>query len=337
VDSYLAIAHKILRAARQPLSAREILKLAYAAREVPKDLYGRTQHKTLQARLSEDILLRRERSSFYRTEPGRFFLREFIADDSIAVGYRTPIVARRRQRELPQHQVLALSWSALEQIGSQNSAINAEKVRKLLKWRNYRYVPNMTARSPIDVVVWSFAIVVRDNQVLTYRHGRYREHRDAFLKKRSIGFFAPIVAADLDLFNQTDHGIVVSALRTLYIDLDIPREIIWGSTDTSASLDCFIVAAGSPDHRDLLGVVRFNCPEWFEPLKRRLAINDLRWHNLDIPVNHFEDFDPWSQLVLEHARLVGDRSIINEPQDKNHIPTRSSLSRAAHSGQRPGK
>jgi len=74
VDSYLAIAERVLEEARMPLVPSEILRRAYLADAVPPQLYGRTQHKTLQARLSEDILLKRERSAFFRTDPGHYLL-----------------------------------------------------------------------------------------------------------------------------------------------------------------------------------------------------------------------------------------------------------------------
>jgi len=50
---------------------------------------------------------------------------------------------------------------------------------------------------------------------------------------------------------------------------------------------------------DLLAIVRFNCPSWFEPLTRRLAINDLAWMSVSTPVNDIGDFDPWSQVVVQ--------------------------------------
>ena len=67
LDSYLNIAEAMLRDARRPLTAMEILELAYTSEIVPSQLHGKTQHKTMGARLSEDILLRRERSTFFRT------------------------------------------------------------------------------------------------------------------------------------------------------------------------------------------------------------------------------------------------------------------------------
>jgi hypothetical protein len=74
----------VLRAARRPLSPRAILAAAYRAGIVPNHLFGKAQHKTLQARLSEDILRFKLDSRFYRTDPGIFFLSEFRSDPKIA-------------------------------------------------------------------------------------------------------------------------------------------------------------------------------------------------------------------------------------------------------------
>ena len=114
MNRYLEIAEKVLEGALRPLSAKNILKLAYEKNLVPKELYGQTQHKTLQARLSEDILLRRERSGFFRTAPGVFFLTKYLQDESIKQEYRTPIIARRRSRELLNEPVLSIRNSSLD-------------------------------------------------------------------------------------------------------------------------------------------------------------------------------------------------------------------------------
>src|SRR3954451_24786115 len=98
----------ILRAERRPLSPRAILAAACRSGLVPPHLFGKTQHKTLQARVSEDIIARREHSPFFRTAPGRFFLREFLADTSISEEFRRPVPTRRRIRELIRGPALAI-------------------------------------------------------------------------------------------------------------------------------------------------------------------------------------------------------------------------------------
>jgi hypothetical protein len=303
LDAYLKIAESVLRATRAPMTAREILKRGITLGKVPARLHGKTQHKTLQARISEDILLRRERSAFFRTKPGVFFLRRFIADTSIPEKYRVPIIARRRQRELAVRQALAFDCKTIERLCANDCMVSARKILGLLKDQKFHYARSTRETRSDEVIVWAFMLVLRDNAVLTYRHGRYREDRDTFLRKRSLGFFSPVVQDDLSLFDQTDHGIVASGMRALNVDLNLNAEY---ELARSAKLDSFVCTREDTGTRNLLAIVFFNCPGWFEPLTRRLAINDLKWHDLSTPVNHLEDFDPWSQLVLEHAqRTIG--------------------------------
>jgi hypothetical protein len=299
LDAYLDIARRVLHEARRPLPPREILRRGLSSGIVPASLYGRTQHKTLQARLSEDILSRRERSAFFRTKPGYFFLREFLTDSSIPADYRTPIVARRRRRELAYHQALAFDRESTAHL-CQGSVIEPNDVLKLLRARRHHYAFSSRTPRSGDVLVWSFVLVLRSDQVLTYRHGRYREDRDNFLQKRSIGFFCPVVHDDLTLFDQADHGIVASGVRALTVDLNLAAN---PQLSRGAALRSFICAT-EESSLNLLGLVTLQAPDWLEPLTRRLAINDLAWHDLRLQVNHSEDFDPWSQVILENLQEV---------------------------------
>jgi len=221
VDSYLILAEQVLREARRPLTAKQILSQAYLSAIVPAQLFGKTQHKTLGARLSEDILHRRERSAFFRTQPGQFFLRAFLNDAGVPARYRSEITARRRQRELLHGRALAISKSDVQ--FSPDSFEPPQSITDILSSHNYRYLRTMSRRPPDVFVLWSFVIVARHDQVLTYRHGRYREDRDSFFKRRSVGFFSPVVDRDRDLFALEDHGIVVNGLRAITMDLDLPR------------------------------------------------------------------------------------------------------------------
>jgi hypothetical protein len=285
LDSYLSVAQAALRLAKRPLTSREIVAVAYRNDLMPSQLFGRTQHKTVGARLSEDILSQRDRSLFYRNQPGKFFLREFLYDPSVPETYRSPIVARRRQRELNKGPALAVSKEVSKKFSSVRSYSSSE-IRNLIRNCDFHYTDKLREkRTSEDILVWSFVILQRDGEVLTYRHGRYREGRDSFIKRRSIGFFTPVVDRDHDLFDRGDHGIVESV----------------------AKITDFALAIDESGYEDMLAIVSFDCPANFEPLTRRLAINDLHWMRLDQPVNHIEDFDPWSQIVVLRAQGVGSR------------------------------
>jgi hypothetical protein len=297
MDAYLAIAEKILLQTRRPLGAREILRIAYPSGKVPRHLYGKTQHKTLGARLAEDILERGDRSLFYRNEPGRYFLTQFLDDETIPSQYRQRFVARRRRRQLAQPKPLALTLRDLP-APNRDRSIPVEAILDLLIRGIYHYPSSTKTAGPEDVIVWSFVIVARGSRVLTYRHGEYREERDSFRNRRAIGFYAPVLEGDRTLFDLDDHGIVHRGISTISIDLGLTTQVdLVGPGSRIATLESFITLS-EPGRTSLLSVIRFEAPEWFEPYARRLAINDLQWIDFAIPRNHAEDFDPWSAAVM---------------------------------------
>jgi hypothetical protein len=308
VDSYLEIAEQVLRRVRRPLSAHQILLAAYEHSVAPPHLRGRTQHKTLGARLSEDILKYREASRFYRTAPGRFLIRELQDDPAIPQDLRRPIVARRRRRELAQRRSLAFDKAALPKPGDRLGELDNAAIFSLISSGCYHYASSAKTRNPHDVVVWSFVLVVRDGHVLSYRQGHYREHRDTFMHRRTIGFYTPVTDADLGLFEQDDHGIVSSGIKALAIDLDVRDHQVWPMMSEMSKFQTFLYPKEGCEN-DLLAVISFSCPEWFDPISKRLAINDLEWLDLRSPLNHWDDYDPWSQSILHHARDIALRSL----------------------------
>lgn len=310
VDAYLKIAEEVLRAKRRPLSPRAILNLAYLSELVPAHLYGKTQHKTLQARLSEDILLNRERSMFFRTAPGRFFLREFMRDTSLPHEHRTPIVARRRVRDWHRGPALAFKRGDLLEMDAVEHVVDRNRPYSLIKRGKYSYVDPGRAKED-DVFACSFVAVVREMCVLSYRVGRYREDRDGFFNRRSLGFYTLIGPEDQTFFSAGDAGIALGGIRATKLDLDLVQV---ESDDIGEGayprIDYFVY-----HHRDetpgafLISLVRLACPDWYEPLQRRLAINDLQWLNLQSKFNHLEDFEPWSRSLADKLRSLVVRNV----------------------------
>jgi hypothetical protein len=189
VDAYLDIAEVVLRSERRPLTARAILAAAYKAGIVSHGLHGKTQHKTLGARVSEDLIRKNERSRFFRPAPGRFFLREFLTDRSLPEDYRRPVPTRRRFRELVLGPALAVDQKTLACTVAFDEVIEPEVILKLLHQDQFRY-EDPRRRSPGSVFFRSFVCVRSGTRILSYRLGRYRDDRDAFVHKRCIGFAA---------------------------------------------------------------------------------------------------------------------------------------------------
>ncbi|WP_342629780.1 winged helix-turn-helix domain-containing protein [Nguyenibacter vanlangensis] len=305
-NSYLKIAEEVLKNERRPLSPRAIIAEAYKSGIVPCNLYGKTQHKTLGARMSEDIISKRDRSQFYRTSPGKYFLRDFLNDPAIPEDLRQPYQARRRLRELVRGPTLAIMSGRVTQLASSGLMIEPSRVLRLLVRGVHTYINPRKGHEGF-YVVRPFVCVFKGTHVLTYRVGRYRDNRDNFFAKRSIGFSTLVTPHDQTLFNAKDAGILDVGVRATMIDLDI----LCGGADSGelsskAELHKFVLSHDEPGTGDLLAVVSMECPTWFEPTRRRLALNDLEWMDIRNRVNNIDDFDPWSRSVLE-AFYTGTR------------------------------
>jgi hypothetical protein len=291
-------------AARRPMSAKGILDAAYRAEIVPDHLKGRTQHKTLQARLSEDILYHRNASLFYRTEPGVFFLCELIAAPDIPEKYKEKFPARRRTRDLQKESPLGISRKFLKECLRHTASGSVfDILRAAEKHDAIRYLPSTDHDEYAPV--WTFSIVRRKHNMLSYRVGRYRDDRDGFANKLTIGFPGAITVMDRSLFSQDDYGAADSALSVLLLDLDIsPQSFPNGEPSKPKPLFAF-EAEGDDGISVLLVVLEWTCPDWFEPTTRRLSLNDPRWLDLSARRNNLDDFEPWSKTafcqVVEHG------------------------------------
>lgn len=296
MDAYLDIARTVLRSERRPLTPRAIIAIAYKTGMVSHRLHGKTQHKTLGARLSEDLVKLSDRSVFFRPEPGKFFLREFLTDTSLPEEFRRPVPTRRRFRELVLGAALTLDEVSLSKFGH-DRPIEPKAILRLLHSAKCRY-EDPRHRTEGSVFFRAFVCVLRGSEVLTYRLGRYREDRDAFMHKRCIGFASLVHDFEHTLFNRDDFGIVDSGIHATKVDLDIPDIREEAAVDLKRARLSHFIWPSERGGGDLLAVICYDCPTWFEPTKRRLALNDIRWLDDPATVNDVEDFDPWSQRVL---------------------------------------
>ncbi|MDG3576845.1 MULTISPECIES: winged helix-turn-helix domain-containing protein [Rhizobium] len=306
MDSYLEIAQTVLNASRRPMTAKGILDAAYKARLVPKHLYGKTQAKTLQARLSTDILNHRSTSAFFRTEPGVFFLTALIADPEIPQKFKERFAARRRTRDLHQGPALAIDRSFVEGCNPKLLAdwtlfIRSAEVANALHYASSDEKSNM-------LVVWTFSIVRRGYDVLSYRLGRYRDDHDTFANKRTIGFPGIVSLFDCTLFSDGDYGASENALEAILSDLDISAIAVHGGAISRPKpLRALKVDRDGHDSA-LLVVMDWTCPEWFEPTTRRLSINDPSWMDTRVKPNNLEDFEPWTLAALDAVASIGNRA-----------------------------
>ena len=69
--------------------------------------------------------------------------------------------------------------------------------------------------------VHSFVVVHRDDQVLSFRSGKFRPQTDPIHGMRSIGFGAAVLATDSDMLYDSFFGIIASAVSDLVYGLGL--------------------------------------------------------------------------------------------------------------------
>ncbi|MEP3341960.1 MAG: hypothetical protein ABJO09_06540 [Hyphomicrobiales bacterium] len=141
-------------------------------------------------------------------------------------------------------------------------------------------------------------MVRRSSKVLSYRIGRYRDDRDAFANKRTIGFPGAITAQDQSLFSQHDFGAIDNALNVLLLDLDLSPQSFADCRPQQPEPKFAIEAEGDDGITVFLIVLDWSCPAWFEPTTRRLSLNEPTWLDTSVPPNNSNDFEPWSRAAL---------------------------------------
>jgi len=278
------------------MSTKQILKDAFLTGTIPPNLHGRTQHKTLGARLSEDILGRRNRSKFFRVRPGRFFLTELMKDLSLPEDYRVPYIAKRRARELQKEYVAYLVDDAIDP-RDHNKCLPPKIIGRLIERKAvayHRFSPNR--ESGLDF--YTFAFVTRGKEILTYRRGSYREQRSEFVGRPTIGFTTPVCHDDYTLFDYEDHGAVTAALTAIAIDLDLEFTPEFTRFEEDATLR-FCIPIADVRHPSFIAVVEVKAPKDYRLHPKRLAINEMEW----VPISTLKDnraaFDPWSATIIE--------------------------------------
>jgi HB1, ASXL, restriction endonuclease HTH domain len=297
--SYPDIAKAVLLHVRAPLSAREILLHAYAMNIVPLRLYGKTQYKTLHASLSRDILLKDAKSDFFRTSPGRFFLRDFLHDPNIPSAFKSACRGRQRRRCIGSYNVVTLRRKDLQFIDGLSR--NLMEFRTIMNAATYRSASNMfyMPSNSIKRLV-TFVVVRRGHNVLTFRKGSCIATACNMDEKRSIGFVAPVTENDVDLFGNGDLGIINRSVRALILDCGLsPRDVASQALGGTMCLRGVINVDYDRAAQYIAALVLYCCPENAAPQQNTLAIRDLKWMSLPVRPDAIDNFNAWSQLVLK--------------------------------------
>lgn len=307
-NSYLDLARAVLLRERRPLTAKKILEEAVLAAVVPSHLYGNTPHKTLHARLSEDILKNRQRSAFFRTSAGEFFLRELINDQTLKPEYRQEYRATRRQIKKRDAPILAFPRDIWLQHFRNSTCLELNDFNGLVASIGPNYVrPNELNGEINHLPVHSFLIAHRGASILSYVFGRLNSTSDPLEEVRSIGFGGYVHEADQDISYESLWGILESGISMLCNGTGLSYEMAEHARYTGALKPRYCKLA-----TDRFGtvaiflIIDFKCPPEFDPSGQNLTIRGLKWINKQSRPNSLSNYDPLSQEMLsaeQGARL----------------------------------
>jgi predicted NUDIX family phosphoesterase len=301
-DSYLQLASKAIEQARRPLTPREMLAIAKEEGFLPGHLSGATMHKTMMARLAENIQ-RENNADFYRTGPGSFFLHSLASRPEIPDTFKHVYIGHRRSKSIRKENVLVAPRDALESeiYGDfvpydENAFIDLYK--STLSFQDRAKAEN---NSLVKQFV-TFTLVFRNNKILTYRRGNFTTTSDTLKGQLSVGFGGHVNDQDFTLFSQGGDAFRANAARELREELflnDLYRN--FEETISRTSLIGYVNVDGDDDAEHHIAVlVAFRYQSDVLPKKGELSINQLSWLDLSSRKNDLSQFDFWSAIILQN-------------------------------------
>ena len=302
-NAYLTIAHTALVRARRPLTPHEILEMAQVGRFLPGHLHGATMHRTLGARLSENIRRDGDRSLFYRTAPSTFFLRSLASDPAIPDEFKNIYVGHIRSKAIRKENVLVAPRDVLQRVIYGDYVKFDRKEFEDLYRSSCRFVDRRQAEIDDSIKQFvTFTLVFHNRKILTYRRGKFTTTSEHLKGQLSVGFGGHVSDTDFGLFHRGGDAFKYNASRELREELFLDEyyreaEDIINRSDILG----YVNVDDSTDAQHHIAVlVAFNHKSGDLPKKGELSINQLNWIDMDRPINDLSDYDLWSGMILRN-------------------------------------
>jgi len=330
-QTYLRVAEQVLRDALSPLKAREIVERGMERGLFGDHSHGRTPEKSMQARLSMDILSRGTGSRFMRVARGRFSLRSRLTDGkSVDTANAKPAdhpqeyIAQRRVLRMPAEEVLCIPDASYRDVLT-FQGIDTEVDRllpPLLNRSNTIYVPRSEAEHRDDAKQFVTYVLVQCGQRLLQFQRSYLSRAAEFLRgAKCIGFGGHVTGDDADMLSIDDRGLVACARRELIEELRFPGdELQQSATNTGAAtaginprtvrlfqsvpleqLGILNDDSSEVGRRHVAVIYRAWLPDWSiaEHIEKGdSSIKSLTWLDIASDRVDLSEFEYWSQLCL---------------------------------------
>lgn len=302
--TYLWVAETVLRRVGRPLRARELV-----ARGLDDQLFddrdiSMTPQKSMQSRLSMEILRNGAESKFVRVAKGQFFLRDLLDKAGAANDRLEVYTAPRRQAPPSSEKVLAIHRdkyrSILDFQGIGLGPFDAQE--KLFDRKLVTYLPRTEAETRDDLKQFvTYTIVQHETKILSFVRGQYNRAASFLRGARCVGFGGHVTDADLSLFTQADLGIRANAVREISEEINLPSGRPHIDMDKLEILGVLNDNSSAVGVRHLAIIMRYwveDFSKWERPQRGEASINRLRWIDTrDEPLN-LSDFEYWSQICI---------------------------------------
>ncbi len=283
MGDFLKAAYLILSDNKRPMSAQEIVIDGLERGLLRTE--GRTPSQTMKARLSTDILNKKDRSIFMRSEAGKFALREWkqTTDEHIAPRFK---------KALFDEDIMVFHRSHLRKYISRIGLNSGKTVARSLLSDCFSMKRRLAEDDFTVVQLVSFYIVRYENRILTYKRTK-RLPESRLHGYYSLGFGGHLNPDDLlPLFNFSDpKQALLLILRELREELILKKQPLV----KFRGLLYDDAREVSKQHLGLVYDVFLKSHEY--EIGERGFLMDAKFESLSEILGRIEEFENWSALI----------------------------------------
>lgn len=314
-DAYLGLAKRAIELRKQPLTPQEILSCAEKKGFLPPHLRGETMHKTLAARLSVHIRKRGNRSIFYRTAPGRYFLHSLANREDTPDIFKKVFIGNLRSKSIRDEVVLVADRASVNNVIYGDFVNYSEREFEKIFRELGEFMDRDAAEKDDEVKQFvTFTVVYHKSRILVHTRGKFTNAPEALIGQTSVGFGGHVTDSDFDMFSIGGEGLIRNAIGELSEEIFL--DDFYGSYEDRKQrmkILGYINLDETQEAKQHIGVI-IGFKHYSEelPKKQEMSIKNLRWFDLKSRKNNLSEFDFWSEKIV--LNLVNGRIPLNQSE-----------------------
>lgn len=304
-DRLIDVAAAILRDLQRPASAREIVDYGLSSEQYSSFFCGKTPQKTVNARISIDILKYGDKSQFFRHGPASYGLRMELCRHNYHSNHKKVYIGTQRRKQVSNELVAAISTKEIEFFSMDGLYDSDIFPLGILDIVQVNYIERKIAEEQFDYKqLVSYACILYEDRVLAFEKGKYTSDNGEFIGKQSIGFGGHLNHDDLSLFDESPAGFESNIRRELHEELYIFRKALRDSISSITFLG-FLVDSSTDNGRKHLGLAAcIKLRNLIELETPTLGIRNLRWLSCRSTPNSFDQFEIWSKYLFRRIQKL---------------------------------